>query len=127
MDTSLVELVHHPDQLRFGQDKKDTLPGICRECDVLDLCHGECPKHRFVVGEDGEKNLNYLCQAYKHFFGSIRPELGVLAELLELGQPPAAIMQWMQQKDAGFPDLDVARNDDCPCGSSKRFKHCCAR
>jgi len=125
-DASLVELVHHPDQLHFGRDKRDTLPRICRECDVLDLCHGECPKHRFVIGADGERNLNYLCQAYKHFFGSILPELGVLAELLELGQPPAAIVKWMQQKDAGFPDLDAARNDDCPCGSGKKFKHCCA-
>jgi uncharacterized protein len=122
----MVDLVHAPEQRKFGQDKESNLPQVCRDCEVLDLCHGECPKHRFVVGENGEKYLNYLCPSYLHFFKSIRPELGVLAELLEMKQPAEGIIQWMEQKDAGFPDLKVSRNDPCPCGSGKKFKLCCA-
>jgi len=125
METPLVDLVHDPVQKQFGRDKLDKLPQICLDCEVLDLCHGECPKNRFVKGPDGEVGLNYLCEGYKHFFTAIRPELGVLAELLSLGQSAEGIIPWMAQKDAGFPDLDVEPDDSCPCGSGKTFKSCC--
>ncbi|NQV29713.1 MAG: anaerobic sulfatase maturase [Candidatus Marinimicrobia bacterium] len=123
----LIELVHDPIQIEFGNDKKDKLPQICLDCEVLDLCHGECPKHRFMTGTDGEVGLNYLCDGYKHFFTSIRPELGVITELFELGKPAENIKEWMIEKDLGFPSLKVKRNDFCPCGSGKIFKVCCAK
>ena len=123
----LVEMVHDPIQIEFGNDKKDKLPQICLDCEVLDLCHGECPKHRFMTGTDGEVGLNYLCDGYKHFFTTIRPELGVIAELFELGKPAENIKEWMKEKDLGFPSLNAKRNDPCPCGSQKKFKMCCAK
>ena len=125
MEMPLVDLIHTPEQRQFGRDKKEKLPKVCLNCEVLDLCHGECPKHRFMIAPDGEKGLNYLCEGYKYFFTSIRPELGVFAELLSMGQPAEGIQSWMVQKDAGFPDLDVEPEDLCPCGSGKIFKSCC--
>lgn len=125
LETPLKDLVHSEEQQQFGRDKLVGLPQICRECEVLDLCHGECPKHRFVVGEVGETGLNVLCTSYKHFFSTIRPELGVLAELIELGRPVEAIMEWMTEKDAGFPNLSVSDDEECPCGSSRPYIHCC--
>jgi uncharacterized protein len=125
MEMPLVDLIHTPEQRQFGRDKKEKLPKVCLNCEVLDLCHGECPKHRFMIAPDGEKGLNYLCEGYKYFFTSIRPELGVFAELLSMGQPAEGIQSWMVQKDAGFPDLDVEPDDPCPCGSGKIFKSCC--
>jgi uncharacterized protein len=47
-DTHMIELVASPQQIKFGQDKRDTLPRYCQECDVRFACHGECPKNRFV-------------------------------------------------------------------------------
>ncbi len=125
-DTTLEEMVHSPNQIKFGNDKQEGLPKICRECSVLDLCHGECPKHRFKVGDDGELGLNYLCRGYKEFFTSIRPELGVIQELFEMNKPAEHVMEWMKEKDQGFPSLEVNHNDPCPCGSGKQFKSCCA-
>ena len=43
----MIELVASPQQVKFGQDKRDTLPRYCLECDVRFACHGECPKNRF--------------------------------------------------------------------------------
>jgi len=125
LELPLLDLVHSKDQQNFGTDKQNGLPQICKDCEVLYLCHGECPKHRFAVGPKGEKGHNYLCTGYKQFFTSIRPELGVLKELLELGQPVVNIMSWMEEKDQGFPNIDVELSEPCPCGSNIFFKDCC--
>jgi len=125
LEIPLLDLVHMPAQRKFGSDKRETLPQICQECKVLYLCHGECPKHRSVQGPTGEKGHNYLCGGYKQFFTSIVPELGVLKEILELGQPAVNIMGWMQEKDQGFPSIDVELSDPCPCGSNFLFQDCC--
>ena len=45
----MIELVASPQQIKFGQDKRDTLPRYCLECDVRFACHGECPKNRFIA------------------------------------------------------------------------------
>ena len=61
------------EQRAFGLAKRDTLPRQCRECDVLDQCHGGCPKDRFVRTADGEDGLNYLCPAFKRFYRHAAP------------------------------------------------------
>ena len=48
MQSHLLDLVGSEKQRRFGQDKQDTLPQYCRECQVLFACRGECPKNRFL-------------------------------------------------------------------------------
>ena len=61
LNQSLTELADLPQQIRFGNDKQDTLPAYCRRCPVRFACNGECPKHRFIHTPDGEPGLNYLC------------------------------------------------------------------
>lgn len=125
IEIPLLDLAYSPDLLEFGAAKQDNLAQICRDCEVLYLCHGECRKHRFVQGSNGEKGHNYLCSGYKQFFESIRPELGVFKEILELGQPAVNIMEWMLEKDQGFPNIDVELAELCPCGSKLVFRDCC--
>ena len=67
-ETTLVELLENPEQRAFGDAKMLTLPSYCRECSVLSMCNGECPKNRFITTPDGEPGLNYLCAGYKRFF-----------------------------------------------------------
>ena len=71
--TPLVEMLESPAQRAFGENKQTSLPRICLECSVLEMCNGECPKNRFIDTPDGEHGLNYLCTGYKLFFTHIQP------------------------------------------------------
>jgi uncharacterized protein len=66
-------LLDCPEQKAFGEAKSNTLPRYCKECQVLNMCNGECPKNRFIETPDGEPGLNYLCEGYKAFFIHIKP------------------------------------------------------
>lgn len=92
LNRSLGEMAASEFQRAFGRAKADTLPCYCRECEVRHLCHGECPKHRFIAAPDGEPGLNYLCRAYKRFFNHSAPAMRGMAKLLAQGRPPAEIM-----------------------------------
>jgi uncharacterized protein len=96
-ETHLVELLASPQQIKFGQDKKNTLPRYCRECEVRFACHGECPKNRFTKTPEGEEGLNYLCAAYKAFFNHIDGTMKIMAELLRRGRFADEVMQMPAQ------------------------------
>ncbi|HNU05779.1 MAG TPA: anaerobic sulfatase maturase [Anaerolineae bacterium] len=140
-ETPMIELIASPQQQKFGQDKFDTLPRYCLECDVRFACHGGCPKDRFCeaprspgggVGSgspDGEPGLNYLCAGYKLFFHHIDQPMRFMADMLRRGRAPAEIMQVYAARDAALQQALAAagRNDPCPCGSGKKFKQCHGR
>ncbi len=88
----LDELVASERQRRFGQDKRDTLPAFCRDCDVLFACHGGCPKDRLATAPDGEPGLNYLCAGFKEFFAHADEPLRAMCALLRAGRAPADIV-----------------------------------
>ncbi len=126
MENPLASLVNSAQQRKFGQDKLDTLPRYCRECEVRFACNGECPKHRFIRTPDGEEGLNYLCAGYKIFFKHIDPYMQFMAGELRQGRPPANVMAWTRARDAEPAEIPPpGRNDPCPCGSGKKYKKCC--
>ena len=75
---SLSGFLDSEKQQSFGRAKSITLPGYCRECNVLDMCNGECPKNRFINTPVGEPGLNYLCSGYKIFFEHCQPFIQAL-------------------------------------------------
>ena len=77
--TSLKDMLDSERQKTFGQAKYNTLPKYCLDCDVIDMCNGECPKNRFMKTPYGEPGLNYLCTGYKRFFNHIRPFVEAIA------------------------------------------------
>ena len=93
LNETLGQMANSDFQQHFGRDKADSLPRYCRECEVRHLCHGECPKHRFIRTPDGDPGLNYLCRAYKKFFNHSAPAMRRMAELLRAGRPAADIMR----------------------------------
>ncbi len=127
LENPLESLINSEQQNKFGQDKLDTLPNYCQTCEVKFACNGECPKHRFIKTPDGEEGLNYLCAAYKKFFNYVNPYMKFMAEQLKHQKSPAYVMNWVLEKDKGFPGLNVGRNETCPCGSGKKFKSCCMK
>jgi len=98
MNHSLGAMLNSPRQIQFGNDKSDTLPKYCRDCDVRFACNGECPKHRFIATPDGEPGLNYLCAAYKKFFRHIDPHMNTMAWLLQNNRAPSDIMSLLADR-----------------------------
>lgn len=102
-NTSLQEMVDSPRQTKFGDDKRDSLPAYCRECEVRFACNGECPKNRFALTPDGEPGLNYLCAGYKHFLTHIRPYMETMVALLRQQRAPAQIMDILASQERTGP------------------------
>ncbi len=92
LERPLAELVASEKQREFGQDKRDRLPRACRECEFVRICHGECPKNRFVEAPGGEPGLNYLCAGYKAFFKHADKAMRIMADLLRRDRPAAEVM-----------------------------------
>jgi uncharacterized protein len=74
---------------------------------------------------DGEPGLNYLCAGYKMFFRHVDPYMRFMTAELAAQRAPANVMRWAAEMDAGGRKQKTGRNDPCPCGSGKKFKHCC--
>lgn len=78
---SLAQMLDSEQLREFGRLKSSTLPGQCRQCEVLDMCNGGCPKNR-IIEIPGEANkINYLCPGYLNFFKHIKPFAQVVASL----------------------------------------------
>lgn len=93
MEKSLGEIVESPQQKKFGNDKRDSLPKMCRECEFKFACNGGCPKQRFMKTPEGEPGLNYLCQGYMMFYKHSQKAMQAMAHLYRMGRPPADIMK----------------------------------
>jgi uncharacterized protein len=122
--TPLVEMLESPALREFGRNKRDALPRYCRECEVLALCNGGCPKDRLALTPDGEAGLNFLCAGLKQFFSYSAPYLQRMAAFRQSGEPMERFMQQVRSEDAQAA-RQAGRNDLCPCGSGKKYKKCC--
>jgi len=123
----LITLVGSEQQQKFGNDKRDTLPRYCRECEVRFACNGECPRNRFILTPDGEPGLNYLCAGYKAFFNHIDHPVRLMADLLKQGRFADEVMGILageQERALAVQYAGSGRNQPCPCGSGRKFKHC---
>jgi uncharacterized protein len=92
LSDSMADLVDGEMMREFGEAKRAQLPRQCRECDVLFMCNGDCPKHRFASSANGEPGLSYLCPAYYLFFKHSAPAMKQMAQLYQVGRAPAEIM-----------------------------------
>ncbi len=122
-ETPLVDLLESPAQRAFGQAKWDTLPRFCRNCEVLNMCHGGCPKDRILRTPDGQAGLNYLCAGYKTFFTHAQPFVSQLSSLWRRQSLERPDSPTKGKTIPAFPK--VGRNDPCPCGSGLKYKKCC--
>ncbi len=84
---TIAEMMYGQQQQRFMRTKVDSLSQRCRECDYLFACHGECPRNRFLSG-----NENYLCEGYRMFFRHVSPTMNFMAQELAAGRAPSNVM-----------------------------------
>ena len=126
----MLDLVSSEHQRKFGQDKLDTLPQYCRDCEVLFACYGECPRNRFIQTPDGESGLNYLCAGYKQFFNHIDRPMRLMAELLRRGRFADEVMNILALEEMQKIQQAMANarpDDPYPCGSGRKFRRCHGR
>ena len=97
-ETPIRTMMASDAMVRFGIDKRNTLPSACRQCKWRFACNGECPKHRFNRTERGETGLNALCGGYKLFFSHIAPYMDYMKNLLLRGLSPAAVIPWARTR-----------------------------
>ena len=97
LEHSLQQMALSAKQEQFGKDKRDTLSAQCRACKYLPTCNGECPKHRFVLNKDGEKQA-YLCKGYYKFFDYAAPFLHGMRTLMKQGGEAADIMDFLNME-----------------------------
>jgi uncharacterized protein len=128
-DLEILELVASDRQHQFGQDKFNTLPRQCLNCQVRFACHGECPKNRFTSTADGDDGLNYLCAGWYKFFTHVDQPLKIITSLLRSGRPASEVMGILAREEAVFQAkvAKAGRNAPCPCGSGRKVKQCHGR
>jgi uncharacterized protein len=124
--TPIAELAASEAQRAFGRAKSDALPRLCRECRYLFTCHGECPKNRVLTTPEGEPGWNWLCAGLKAFFEHTERPMRIMADLLRRGRSADGVMEILAQEEGrSLPaKAKPGRNDPCPCGSGRKFKHC---
>lgn len=125
LNKPLSELIKSDRQLKFGQDKADSLTGYCLDCDVRFACNGDCPKHRFLYAPDGEPGLSYLCPAYRRIFKHMDPHMQAMSRSVRSGHEAAQVMNAVAEGDRRKQFASANRNDPCPCGSGRKYKRCC--
>lgn len=88
----LADLAYCDRQFEFGVAKRALLPRECRHCKFYNLCHGECPKHRFIADNTGEYGKNYLCDGYRMFYEHTESAMTRMKQLILDGKPASDIM-----------------------------------
>ena len=100
---TLVEMMYSERQQRFGQNKFDSLPRQCKECEWLFTCNGDCPKNRFARTADGEPGLNYLCAGYRKFFSHVAPYMDFMKKEYLAQRAPANVMDAIREGKLPMP------------------------
>lgn len=95
-DQTITGMMYGRKQLRFGQQKRNTLSVQCKRCSYLRLCNGGCLKDRIGSSVTGEKHHNILCGGYQKFFSHASPAMIFMAEEIAGGRSSARVMSFFE-------------------------------
>lgn len=100
---------------QFGA-QKNNWNDQCKQCDYIDLCSGDCLKHR-IYNQNEPEHLSWLCEGWKMFYDATLDEFKAIAKnyLKSQGKNHSTLL---------FDEVKRDRNGLCFCGSQKKFKHC---
>lgn len=123
MDKPLAAMFNS-DRERSFAELKCSYPEACKSCPHLELCRGGCPKDRLAAGGGKFGKPTYLCAGLKKFFDHTGDRVRELAATVasQRQQPPPPTRPRIAVAVGGD---SLSRNAPCPCGSGKKYKHCC--
>lgn len=114
---SLQDILAHPLYDSFLH-MKPNLPEHCKSCPWLHLCYGGCPRNRKWDEFRTQSSRDYFCESYQQVYAYAHERMTLLATNIR--------KQLFRQGLGRTIDLHFPRrNDPCPCGSGRKFKHCC--
>ena len=96
---------------------------LCRlfdACPWLEVCAGDCPRHRYGVSRD-PRQISALCAGWKLFFAHTMPRFRRLADEIRAERRARHALA----SGAAGGAAAVGRNAPCPCGSGRKYKYCC--
>ena len=125
MQTSWKEALASSTYRDFGSQKSQWNEA-CKTCDCLDLCAGDCLKHRIEAG-GSPRTLSRLCTGWKQFFRHTRERFDQLAETVRTRRIEEQRITSHSLVQTNRPLSSAGRNAPCPCGSGRKFKKCCGR
>ncbi|RYL97968.1 anaerobic sulfatase maturase [Sporolactobacillus sp. THM7-7] len=114
---SIEEMLNHPAYRRFHQ-MKPSLPEACKTCQWLRLCHGGCPRNRGWDVSLTPVDRDYFCESYKMIYAYADEKIRALGNRVRSQLFHQNVQLYLKGKAP-------RRNDPCPCGSGKKYKHCC--
>lgn len=95
----------------------------CEACEYARYCAGDCPKNRPLHGHD-PRGLSPLCEGWKRFYAHTHERFDELARQIRSERAHRDRLWKGPSSTHGSPP---SRNAMCPCGSGKKFKHCCGK
>ncbi len=109
----------------FG-NRKAAYHADCKRCHYLELCQGDCLKHRRAGVHHGASDLSRLCSGWKSFFAHSLPRFRELATVVRNERRAAVSMPPARSPlTGGTSSVKTGRNEPCPCGSGRKYKKCC--
>lgn len=109
----------------FGRQKA-MWDSQCSRCTYIELCNGDCLKHRMHGGR-GSKGPSWLCAGWKKFYEHALGGFQRLAESIRMERIRHRIGSLGPETNGRDRSERVGRNDPCPCGSGLKYKRCCGR
>ena len=120
-DTSWENALSSPFYHNFGQQKSKMDPH-CLKCSYLNLCMGDCQKHR-MKNSTQVPARSHLCSGWQQFFKHTEHAFKNLEKMVQTDR--TANMSTNQPSPPIQSKTKVGRNQACPCGSGRKHKKCC--
>lgn len=120
-------------------DPSNTVKAICDFCQIpfddnlATLCDSPLPHSQYTLSAPKKDKWLANYKEVKSIWPNLSPVIARLNEKLTLRKLPLLPLQWQEFEMERTTDLaansktdyaNVSRNAACPCGSTKRFKHC---
>ena len=132
----LDHLLNGETMTAFGRIKT-RMPVECAECHWYRHCYGGCTKDR--IKDPLDRGSNHFCEGFKMFFQHADKTFKRLAGRWRRQQDREALREARERSAASreqrshaaqpspYAAAGVGRNAPCPCGSGRKYKHCCGR
>jgi uncharacterized protein len=141
-EQTLEQMLRGPTFRSFVKEA-EARPAVCKDCEWVRYCHAGCFRHRLKLGI-GSNGVPYLCDAkkriFRHVFATLRelkerpvkPGLHAFLHRIEADVAAGRLGASADTRVVKPPSRQgmhtaVQRNAPCPCGSGRKFKHCCGR